>query len=129
MTCQQAAGPGIPADSSTGSTGGIVTGTTEFQAGRGRPAAVKITPFLWFDDNGAQAIEFYRGVFPDCQRVESVGPCGWLTDKFGVSWRIVPTALGRLLGDPDRENAGRVMQAMLKMRKIEIAGLEGAYAG
>jgi len=56
------------------------------------------------------------------------GPCGWLKDKFGVSWRIVPTALPRLLGDPDREKSKRVMQAMLEMKKIEIDALERAAA-
>ena len=56
------------------------------------------------------------------------GPCGWLKDKFGLSWQIVPTALPRLLGDPDREKSQRVMQAMLGMRKIEIEGLERAAA-
>jgi predicted 3-demethylubiquinone-9 3-methyltransferase (glyoxalase superfamily) len=56
------------------------------------------------------------------------GPCAWLKDKFGVSWQIVPTALPRLLGDPDREKAQRVMAAMLKMRKIEIDVLEQAAA-
>jgi predicted 3-demethylubiquinone-9 3-methyltransferase (glyoxalase superfamily) len=56
------------------------------------------------------------------------GPCGWLKDRFGVSWQIVPTALPRLLGDPDQEKAQRVMQAMLKMRKIEIDALERAAA-
>lgn len=53
--------------------------------------------------------------------------CGWLQDKFGVSWQIVPTALGRLLGDKDRKKAGQVMNAMLKMNKLDIAGLEQAY--
>lgn len=56
-----------------------------------------------------------------------VQQCGWLKDKFGISWQIVPTALGRLLGDSDPEKAGRVMQAMLKMVKIDIAGLQRAY--
>ena len=56
------------------------------------------------------------------------GPCGWLKDKFGVSWQIVPTALPRLLSDPDRERSQRVMQAMLGMRKIVIADLEQAAA-
>jgi predicted 3-demethylubiquinone-9 3-methyltransferase (glyoxalase superfamily) len=55
------------------------------------------------------------------------GPCGWLKDKFGVSWQIIPTALGELLGDKDPEKAGRVMQAMLKMTKIDIAALKRAY--
>jgi predicted 3-demethylubiquinone-9 3-methyltransferase (glyoxalase superfamily) len=56
------------------------------------------------------------------------GPCGWLKDKFGMSWQIVPTALPRLLGDPDREKAKRVMQAMLQMKKVEIDELERAAA-
>jgi predicted 3-demethylubiquinone-9 3-methyltransferase (glyoxalase superfamily) len=52
--------------------------------------------------------------------------CGWLQDKYGLSWQIVPTALGRLMGSPDREKANRVMQAMLKMDKLDIATLERA---
>jgi predicted 3-demethylubiquinone-9 3-methyltransferase (glyoxalase superfamily) len=56
------------------------------------------------------------------------GPCGWLKDKYGVSWQIVPRALNRLLSDPDREKSRRVMEAMLKMGKIEIDELERAAA-
>jgi predicted 3-demethylubiquinone-9 3-methyltransferase (glyoxalase superfamily) len=56
------------------------------------------------------------------------GPCGWLKDRYGVSWQIVPTALDELLSDPDREKSQRVMQAMLKMGKIEIDALERAAA-
>jgi predicted 3-demethylubiquinone-9 3-methyltransferase (glyoxalase superfamily) len=56
------------------------------------------------------------------------GPCGWLKDRFGVSWQIIPTALPKLLADPDKEKAQRVMQAMLQMKKIEIAELERAAA-
>jgi predicted 3-demethylubiquinone-9 3-methyltransferase (glyoxalase superfamily) len=56
------------------------------------------------------------------------GPCGWLKDKYGVSWQIIPTVLPELLGDPDREKSQRVMQAMLKMTKIEIDALERAAA-
>jgi predicted 3-demethylubiquinone-9 3-methyltransferase (glyoxalase superfamily) len=55
--------------------------------------------------------------------------CGWLKDKYGLSWQIVPPILGELLGDPDPEKAGRVMQAMLQMKKIDIATLKQAYAG
>lgn len=54
------------------------------------------------------------------------GPCGWLKDKFGLSWQIVPRALFELLADPDPEKSQRVMQAMLKMKKIEIDALEHA---
>jgi predicted 3-demethylubiquinone-9 3-methyltransferase (glyoxalase superfamily) len=53
--------------------------------------------------------------------------CGWLKDRYGLSWQIVPTALGEFLGDPDPVKSQRVMQAMLKMKKIEIAGLRRAY--
>lgn len=56
------------------------------------------------------------------------GPCGWLKDRFGLSWQIVPTVLPQLLGDPDREKAQRVMAAMMKMGKIEIPELERAAA-
>ena len=56
------------------------------------------------------------------------GPCGWLKDRFGLSWQIVPTALPRLLGDPDPEKSQRVMAAMMQMRKIEIEELEQAAA-
>ena len=53
--------------------------------------------------------------------------CGWLTDKYGVSWQIVPTVLGQLMQDPDPEKARRVTEAMLKMRKLDIAKLKQAY--
>jgi predicted 3-demethylubiquinone-9 3-methyltransferase (glyoxalase superfamily) len=56
------------------------------------------------------------------------GPCGWLKDRYGVSWQIIPAALPKLLGDPDRERSQRVMEAMLKMQKIEIQELERAAA-
>ena len=55
--------------------------------------------------------------------------CGWLKDQFGVSWQVIPNRLGELMSDPDREKAGRVMQAMLKMNKIIIADLESAHKG
>ena len=57
------------------------------------------------------------------------GPCGWLKDRFGLSWQIVPTRLGELLGDPDPERAQRAMAAMLEMGKLEIAELERAADG
>jgi predicted 3-demethylubiquinone-9 3-methyltransferase (glyoxalase superfamily) len=56
------------------------------------------------------------------------GPCGWLKDRYGVSWQIVPTVLPKLLGDPDPERSQRVMRAMLDMKKLEIDALERAAA-
>lgn len=94
--------------------------------------------------NGGPSFTFSQGIslFVDCEDQEEVdelwakltdggepGPCGWLTDRFGVSWQIIPRALGELLADEDREKAGRVMQAMLRMSKIEIEGLRRAHKG
>lgn len=55
------------------------------------------------------------------------GPCGWLKDRFGVSWQVVPSALGRMMGDPKSGNPAKVMEALLKMRKLDLATLEKAY--
>jgi len=93
--------------------------------------------------NGGPQYRFTEAVsfFVDCETQEEVdtywnkltagggqpGQCGWLKDRFGLSWQIIPKALGRLLGDKDRARAGRVLQAMLAMGKIDIAGLERAY--
>jgi predicted 3-demethylubiquinone-9 3-methyltransferase (glyoxalase superfamily) len=55
--------------------------------------------------------------------------CGWLKDKFGISWQIVPAALGRMLHDPDAEKSSRVMQALLQMEKLDLARLRQAYDG
>ena len=57
------------------------------------------------------------------------GPCGWLKDRFGLSWQIVPPILGELLGDPDPEKANRTMQAMLQMSRLDIAVLQAAHDG
>jgi predicted 3-demethylubiquinone-9 3-methyltransferase (glyoxalase superfamily) len=59
----------------------------------------------------------------------SEGRCGWLRDRYGVSWQIVPTVLTELLADPDPERAGRVMRAMLTMSRIDIKALQDAYDG
>ncbi len=92
--------------------------------------------------NGGPSFNFAQGIslFVDCETQEEVdelweklseegekGPCGWLTDKFGVSWQIIPRALGEMLNDEDPEKANRVMQAMLQMTKIDIEGLRKAY--
>jgi predicted 3-demethylubiquinone-9 3-methyltransferase (glyoxalase superfamily) len=94
--------------------------------------------------NGGPSFSFAQGIslFVSCDTQEEVdelwerlseggeqGPCGWLTDKFGVSWQVIPRQLGELLGDPDPEKANRVMSAMLKMSKIEVEGLRQAAEG
>lgn len=147
----------------------------------------KITPFLWFDDQAEEAMQFYTSIFKNskvlsvtpgpngkamsvnfelegqefmglnagpqfkfneaisffvrCNTQEEVdelwekltadggeeGMCGWLRDKYGLSWQIIPNVLGELLSDPEPARAQRVMQAMLQMRKIDIDGLRQAY--
>jgi predicted 3-demethylubiquinone-9 3-methyltransferase (glyoxalase superfamily) len=57
------------------------------------------------------------------------GPCGWLKDKYGLSWQVNPRILGKMLSDPDPQKAKRVMEAMLKMKKIVIDDLQQAYEG
>jgi predicted 3-demethylubiquinone-9 3-methyltransferase (glyoxalase superfamily) len=147
----------------------------------------KISPFLWFDGQAEEAMNFYTAVFKNSKvgrvtRSGNAGPvtsatfelegqeflalnggpafkfspaisffvkcetqqevdelwerlgeggqpqrCGWLTDKFGVSWQIVPNILGKLLADPDPRRAQRVMEAMMKMVKLDIALLKQAH--
>lgn len=94
--------------------------------------------------NGGPQFKFTEAVSfsVDCKTQEEVdrfwkmlseggeeGPCGWLKDKYGLSWQINPTILGELLGDKDAKKAGRVMDAMLKMKKIDISALKKAYKG
>ena len=57
------------------------------------------------------------------------GPCGWLKDRYGLSWQVVPTRLPELIGDPDPAKSKRAMEAMLKMKKFDIAALEKAHRG
>ncbi len=57
------------------------------------------------------------------------GRCGWLKDRFGLSWQVIPTALSRMLGDQDAAKAGRVMQAMLQMNRLDLGTLQRAYDG
>jgi predicted 3-demethylubiquinone-9 3-methyltransferase (glyoxalase superfamily) len=92
--------------------------------------------------NGGSSFTFAQGIslFVSCETQEEVDElweklsdggrevaCGWLTDRFGVSWQVVPRVLGELLNDPDPEKAQAVMSAMLQMKKIEIDGLRRAY--
>jgi predicted 3-demethylubiquinone-9 3-methyltransferase (glyoxalase superfamily) len=92
--------------------------------------------------NGGPSFTFAQGIslFVSCDTQDEVdelwdklseggekGPCGWLTDQYGVSWQVIPRALGEMLNDEDPERAKRVMNAMLQMTKIEIEGLRKAY--
>jgi predicted 3-demethylubiquinone-9 3-methyltransferase (glyoxalase superfamily) len=92
--------------------------------------------------NGGPMFKFSPAIslFVDCKTQKEVDelwdklsaggekqPCGWLRDKYGVSWQIIPTVLGKMLRDKDRGKAQKVMQAMLQMQKIDIKGLEAAY--
>ena len=92
--------------------------------------------------NGGPHFKFNEAIslFVNCETQEEVDvlweklseggevqQCGWLKDSYGLSWQIVPTALGEMLGDPDPKKAQNVMQAMLQMTKIDIAALRRAY--
>jgi len=94
--------------------------------------------------NGGPLFKFTEAfsLFVNCQTQEEVDElweklsaggeksrCGWLKDKYGLSWQIIPTALGKLMSDPDRQKANAVMQAMLKMDKLVIEDLQKAYDG
>ena len=100
--------------------------------------------FIAMDSGHPMDVPFTPGIsmFINCQAQDEVDHlwdklaeggrhdrCGWLQDKFGVSWQVVPTELGRLLGDKDPAKAGRVMQAMLKMTKLDIQALQDAADG
>lgn len=145
------------------------------------PTIQKIKPYLWFNNQAAEAAQFYTSIFEGSQIIstspmivefqlagqhfialnggpqfefnESVsfyitcedqaevdvywesliadggteGRCGWLKDKFGLSWQVIPKQLVEFMSDKDREKANRVMQAMMQMKKIVVADLEAAY--
>ena len=117
------------------------------EAGPGPAGSVMVATFRldgqeFMALNGGPQFKFTEAVSfqIDCRSQEEVdyywdrlseggepGPCGWLKDKFGLSWQVVPSVLNELLQDEDAEKANRVMQAMLQMTKIDIAKLEQAY--
>jgi predicted 3-demethylubiquinone-9 3-methyltransferase (glyoxalase superfamily) len=99
----------------------------EFSALNGGPV-FNFTPAISFLVNceTQEEVDFYWGKLSEGGQVQQ---CGWLTDKFGVTWQIVPTILGQLMSDPDPVKAGRVTQAMLKMIKLDISELKKAYQG
>lgn len=75
---------------------------------------------------GQEELDYY---WEKLSAVPESEQCGWCKDKFGVSWQIIPTRLGELLNDPDKEKANRAMQAMMAMHKLDIAELERAFEG
>jgi predicted 3-demethylubiquinone-9 3-methyltransferase (glyoxalase superfamily) len=133
--------PGASPDST------VVTDVTRFGEGAPAPAGTVMTASFRLEGveftalNGGPDHDFTDAVsfYVSCEDQEEVdalwaalteggeeGPCGWLKDRYGVSWQIIPTALQELLGDPDPGRAQRAMQAMLQMGKIDIAGLRRA---
>jgi predicted 3-demethylubiquinone-9 3-methyltransferase (glyoxalase superfamily) len=115
-----------------GEDGPVVTVTFELEGQRF--VGLNAGPNFKFNE----AVSF----FVDCEAQEEVdelwakltaggeeGPCGWLKDKFGLSWQIIPRTLSELLRDKDPEKAQRVTEAMFKMKKIDIAALKEAYEG
>ncbi len=126
-----------------------ITRTTHYGSAGPRPEGLVMTVEFELDGqqfvalNGGPDFTFDEAISfqVDCETQDEVdrywetlskdgeqGPCGWLKDRFGLSWQIVPTRLTELLADPDREKSQRVMAAMLGMRKLEIAALERAAA-
>jgi len=116
-------------DAGPGAAGSVMT--IDFELGGRRFVALNGGPSFSFSQGISLAVE--------CETQEEVddlwerlseggeqGPCGWLTDRFGVSWQVYPRVLPELLAGDDRERAERVMRAMLSMTKIEIAELERA---
>ena len=117
------------------------------EAGPGQAGTVMVVTFelagqRFMALNGGPQFRFTEAIslFVNCDSQDEVdelweklgeggehGPCGWLKDRFGLSWQIVPTALPEMLSDPDPARAGRVMKAMLEMKKIDIQGLRKAY--
>jgi predicted 3-demethylubiquinone-9 3-methyltransferase (glyoxalase superfamily) len=100
--------------------------------------------FMAMDSNRQHTFTFNEAVsfYVNCESQEEVDhfwnklsadpgaeQCGWLKDKYGVSWQIIPTALPKLMNDPNREKSKRVMDAMLQMKKIDVNALEKAYEG
>lgn len=113
-----------------GMEGKVITGIFElngqtFQALDGGPVfSFNEAISLSIDCNDQEEVDYF---WEKLSAVPESEQCGWVKDKFGLSWQIVPKALGELLSDPDKEKSGRVMAAMLQMKKLDVAELEKAY--
>jgi predicted 3-demethylubiquinone-9 3-methyltransferase (glyoxalase superfamily) len=97
----------------------------EFVALNGGPVFT-FSPAISFVVN-CETQEEIDGLWEKLSEGGEIVECGWLKDKYGLSWQVVPTILGEMLNDPDPEKSKRVMEAMLKMKKIDIGGLMKAY--
>ena len=117
-------GDGMPLPKGTVMTIDFLLEGQEFVALNGGPEFM-FTPAISLVVN-CETQEEVDGLWESLSEGGTQGECGWLEDRFGVSWQIVPTVLGELLIDPDPERSQRVMRAMLEMRKLDIAQLERA---
>lgn len=93
----------------------------------------RITPSLWFADEAEEAAKFYVGIFRN-SRIAAITRstaqvCGWLKDKYGLSWQVLPDFMDELFKDQNSAGAKRAMEAMLKMKKLDIPALRRAYDG
>lgn len=121
-------GEGAPMPAGTALVATFTIDGTMFKALNGGPA-FHFTEAISFYANASTQEEIDRLWDALTRDGGEPSQCGWLKDKYGLSWQIVPPILGELLTDPDREKAGRVMQAMLQMSKLDIAALEAAAQG
>ena len=117
-------------DAGPGPKGGVMT--VEFELDGQRFIALNGGPQFKFTEAVSFSVECGTQEEIDhfCEELSAggeQGPCGWLKDKFGLSWQVNPAILGKMLSDPDPKRSKRVMQAMLKMKKIDIEGLKKAY--
>jgi predicted 3-demethylubiquinone-9 3-methyltransferase (glyoxalase superfamily) len=122
----------VPADNPSGPAGSVKVAA--FTIGDQRYRAIEAGPLDAFNHSFSIVVECDEQVEIDrlwdaLKEGGSVEQCGWLRDRWGLSWQITPKRLGELMSDPDREKAKRVAEAMLKMVKFDIAGLEAAASG
>ncbi len=120
-------------ESGPGPKGSVMA--VEFQLDAQKYVAMNGGPHFKFTDGISLSIDCKTQKEVDeyseklCSGGGEQGPCGWVTDKFGLSWQVNPSILGEMLGDSDPAKAKRVMDAMLKMKKLDVEGLKKAYAG
>ena len=121
-------GEGGPGEPGSVLTANFTLAGMEFTALNGNPDfRLNESVSFYIDCESQEEVDYYWNALIADGGEESM--CGWLKDKYGLSWQVIPSALPRLMTDPDPEKANRVMQAMMQMRKIDVARLEAAHAG